>query len=43
MLLGMDDWVVALAYLANIGVVGVCIVYGVINYNRGDDSRSGGE
>lgn len=40
MLLGMDDWMVSAAYLANIGAVVVCVIYGVVNYNRGDDTSS---
>ncbi len=38
MMLGMDDWLVSAAYLANIGAMVVCVVYGAINYNRGDDT-----
>ena len=38
MLLGMSDPWVAAAYLANIAVTLVCVVYGVISYNSGDDS-----
>lgn len=37
MLLGMDDWMVALAYIANILAVGFGVIYGAVNYNRGDD------
>ena len=37
MFLGMSDWMVALAFLANIAVVIFCIIYGTINYNKGDD------
>jgi hypothetical protein len=38
MLLGMSDPWVAAAYLANIAVTLFCVIYGVINYNSGDDS-----
>ena len=38
MLLGMDDWMVTLAYVANILAVGFGVIYGAINYNRGDDA-----
>lgn len=33
-MLGMQDWLVAGAYWANIIVVVICIVYGIINWNR---------
>ena len=39
MLLGMSDPWVALAYIANIAVTLICAVYGLINYNTGDDSE----
>lgn len=38
MLLGMEDGWVTLAYVANIAITLVCVVYGVIFYNSGDDS-----
>lgn len=38
MLLGMSDPWVAAAYLANIVVTLVCVIYGAVNYNKGDDS-----
>ena len=38
MLLGMSDPWVTLAYTANIAVTLFCVIYGVINYNAGDDS-----
>ena len=38
MLLGMSDPWVAAAYLANIAVTLICVVYGVFFYNSGDDS-----
>lgn len=38
MFLGMSDPWVAAAYLANIVVTLVCVIYGAVNYNAGDDS-----
>ena len=38
MLLGMGDPWVAAAYAANIIVTLICVIYGAINYNSGDDS-----
>lgn len=38
MLLGMSDpWVTA-AYCANIAVTLICVVYGIVCYNSGDDN-----
>ena len=37
-MLGMSDPWVAVAYLANIAVTLVCVVYGIVYYNAGDDS-----
>jgi hypothetical protein len=37
MFLGMSDWLVATAFIANIAAVAFCVVYGIINYNRSDD------
>ncbi len=37
-MLGMSDPWVAAAYLANIAVTLVCVVYGIVCYNTGDDS-----
>ena len=39
MLLGMSDPWVAAAYLANIVVTIICVIYGAVNYNTGDDSE----
>lgn len=39
MLFGMSDPWVAAAYLGNIAVTLICVVYGVICYNSGDDSE----
>ncbi len=36
-MLGMGDWSVALAYWLNIVAVVICVVYGAINWNRGND------
>ena len=41
MLIGMSDPWVALAYIANIAVTLFCVIYGLINYNAGDDSERG--
>jgi len=43
MLLGMDDWVVSCAYLSTIGIAVVGVIYGALNYNRGDDSTASEE
>lgn len=40
MLLGMSDPWVAAAYLANIVVTIICVIYGAVNYNTGDDSEN---
>ena len=37
-MLGMEDWSVALAYWLNILAVLICVIYGAVNWNRGDDS-----
>ncbi|MBR2723452.1 MAG: hypothetical protein IKB77_03880 [Lentisphaeria bacterium] len=37
-MLGLGDFWVLLAYSANIIVVVVCIIYGVINWNRGGEN-----
>ena len=39
-MLGMEDWSVAAAYWLNIIAVIVCVIYGAVNWNRGDDSSS---
>ena len=39
MLFGMADPWVAIAYIANIAVTLVCVIYGIIFYNSGDDSE----
>ena len=38
MLLGMSDPWVAAAYIANIAVTAVCVIYGIVCYNSGDDA-----
>ena len=38
MLLGMSDPWVAVAYMANIAVTLFCVIYGMVNFNKGDDS-----
>ena len=37
LMLGMEDWSVAAAYWLNIIAVIVCVVYGALNWNRGND------
>ena len=39
MLLGMSDPWVTVAYLANIVVTVIRVIYGAVNYNTGDDSE----
>lgn len=39
MLLGMSDPWVAAAYIANIAVTAVCVIYGIVCYNSGDDTE----
>lgn len=36
-MLGMEDWSVALAYWLNIIAVVICVIYGAVNWNRGND------
>ncbi len=38
--LGIDDFWVGLALYANIAATAVCVIYGIFNYNRGDDSNN---
>ena len=40
MLLGLGDWMVALAFYACIASTAAGIIYGIINYNRGDAELS---
>ncbi len=37
-MLGLGDFWVLLAYAANIIVVVVCVIYGIINWNRGGEN-----
>ena len=39
MLLGMSDPWVAAAYIANIAATAVCVIYGIVCYNSGDDTE----
>lgn len=39
MFFGMADHWVAIAYIANIAVTLVCVIYGIVFYNSGDDSE----
>ena len=42
MFLGMSDWMVAFAFAANVAVVIFCVIYGAVNYNKGDDTAMTG-
>lgn len=35
-MLGFGDWSVAVAFMAMIVSTAVCVVYGIVNWNRGD-------
>ncbi len=37
MLLGFDDLGIALAFYANLIAVSIGVIYGLINFNKGDD------
>ena len=37
-MLGLGDFWVLFAYIANISVVLVCVVYGIVNWNRGGEN-----
>ena len=37
-ILGIQDPWIVVAYLLCIASAGLCVVYGVVNWNRGDDS-----
>jgi len=37
-MLGIEDKYVLLAYLLCIGSTVLCVIYGILNWNRGDDS-----
>ena len=37
MLLGMQDFTIFLAYFLNIALVVLCLVYGIMNWNKGGD------
>lgn len=38
-MLGMGDVWVAVAYLANIAIALICVIYGLINWNRDHDDN----
>ena len=42
-MLGIEDKYVALAYILCIASTLLCVVYGVINWNKGDKTDNGGE
>lgn len=37
-MLGLGDFWVAFAFIANVAVVLVCVVYGIVNWNRGGEN-----
>ncbi len=38
---GLGDISIAIAMLGSVAVTGVCLVYGIINWNKEDDSQGG--
>jgi hypothetical protein len=36
-MLGFADWQLALVYISSIGSALLCVIYGVRNWNKGDD------
>ena len=42
-MLGFADVIIALAYIFSILSAVLCVVYGLINWNKGDDTEQGGE
>ena len=38
---GLGDISIAIAMLGSVAVTGVCLVYGIINWNKDDDSQGG--
>ncbi len=43
MMLGLGDGWVVLAFLGNIGIALVCVIYGILNWNRDGDEGEKGE
>ncbi|THB68910.1 MAG: hypothetical protein D6B27_01575 [Gammaproteobacteria bacterium] len=39
-MLGIDDPIIAFVYIANIVAVSICIIYGIINWNKGADNEA---
>ena len=37
-MLGLGDFWVFLAFVANVAVVLICVVYGIVNWNRGGEN-----
>ena len=37
-MLGLGDLWVSLAFIVNIAVVLICVIYGIINWNRGGEN-----
>ena len=40
---GLGDISIAIAMLGSVAVSIVCVVYGIITWNKGDDSAEGGK
>lgn len=38
---GLGDISIVIAMLGSVAVTGVCLVYGIINWNKDDDSQGG--
>ncbi|THB72126.1 MAG: hypothetical protein D6B28_06120 [Gammaproteobacteria bacterium] len=39
-MLGFEDTSIAFVYIANIVAVTVCVIYGIINWNKGADTEA---
>lgn len=42
-MLGLPDAYIWLAYLLSIGGALLCVVYGIVNWNKGNGKKDGGE
>lgn len=40
---GISDTSIIIAYLLTVGGAALCVVYGVLNWNKGDNSENVGE
>ncbi len=38
-MLGFADWQITLVYLLSVGSAVLCVVYGLINWNKGDKTE----